>query len=138
MKGFQEFLGHKATGSMATFRPGVGEHDVKRADGTFWEESLHRVGNLEPQHPYICQPLAFDSSTGRSDSTGQPLDAEEISPRIFLCNRGQEGPVTTAEVDFERRAAAKGQLKIQGIETIGRDEFHSACYLNCRIGGHVR
>lgn len=137
-RGKKDFA-HQTTRRMAAFRPWIGKHKMKRRDGALWEKPLDGVSDLEPKNARILQPAVLDFPTGAADSTKQTLNAEEIPFGIFAGKGREERTVTAAEIDFDRRLAAVDFLEIERRETIGRDEFHLACYGCGRIGGqHVR
>jgi hypothetical protein len=101
----EEMFSHKSPRRMATFWPGIGKHKVKRRNRILRQEPLYRVGNLEPQHARIGEAVALDSSTGRADPTQEPLDSEEIRPRILGRKRREKRSVTAAKIHFDWRSA---------------------------------
>lgn len=135
----KKVFAHQTAWCMAAFRPWIGKHKMKRRDGTLREQPLDGVGDLELQDARILQRVVLDFPTGAADSTKQTLNAEEISVGIFAGKGREKSAVAAAEIDFDRRLAAVDFLEIERRETIGRDEFHLACYGCGRIGGqHVR
>ena len=112
---------------------------MKRRDGTPREQPLDGAGDFEPKNARILQPALLDFPTGAADSTKQTLNAEKISVGTFAGEGSEKSAVAAAEIDFDGRLAAVDFFEIQRRETIGRDEFHLACYGCGRIGGqHVR
>ena len=135
----EEVFIHKTAPRMAALGPGVGKHKVKGGDGILRKELLDGVGNLEPQDARILQPDPLDFLTSRAHSTEQTLDPQEILRGIFGGKSREKRTVTAAEIDFDGCPTAVDFFEIERHETIGRDEFHLACYGCGRIGGqHVR
>jgi hypothetical protein len=112
---------------------------MKRRDGILRKQPLDCVCKLEPKNARIRQPAVLDFPAGAADSAKQTLNPEEISVGIFAGQGREKRTVTAAEIDFDGRTATVDFPEIESRETIGRDEFHLACYGCGRIGGqHVR
>lgn len=124
---------------MAALRPGIGKHKVKRRNGSLRQQPLDGVGNVELQDACIPKLVLFDFPARAAHSASETLNAEEISVEIFAGEGREKGTFTASEINFDGRMSAIDFVEIEGRETIGRDEFHLACYGCGMIGGqHVR
>ena len=125
----QEIFGHETAGSVATFWPGIGEHEVKRRDRIRGQEPLHNVGNFQAQDAGVSKASAPNFLTGSANPSGQAFDSKKIAPRIFLGDRHEKQTVATTQIDFERRNPAVNRSEIERLETIRRDEFRRRCWI---------
>lgn len=135
----QELSGDQATRSMAPFRPGVREHQMKSSHGSRRYQTLDGVQNLKSQNACIRQARPLDFSAGCPDPTQKAFDSKKIPRRILGRDGREKRAIAATKIDFERSAAAIDRVQVQRPKTIARDELGSACYVYWRIGGeHVR
>ena len=123
----EEILRYQTARRVASFRPGIGKHEMKRFHGIPREQVLDDEGDFESQDAHVRQPGAFDSSAGCAHSTEQTLDPEEISVRVLAGKSREKRTVSAAEIDCDGHLAAEDFLEVERRKTIGRDEFHLAC-----------
>jgi len=45
----EEILRDQTARRMASLRPGIGKHEIKRSDGFLWQQVIDDVGDFEPQ-----------------------------------------------------------------------------------------
>ena len=135
----KEVFAHQTTWRVPAFGPGIGEHEVERGHGILREQPLNRVGNLEQKDSRIRQAAALDPATGSADPPYETLDPQEICTGILSRDCRKKRTISTAKIDYDRRATSINLRQVEQRGTIRRDEFRLACYTVGGIGGeHVR
>ena len=87
---------------MATLRPRIGKHNVKRGHRIDGQEPLNRIRNLEVQNADVGKARPLHFCARGADATKQALDSQEILVKIFCREFREKGAVTTPKVDLER------------------------------------
>ena len=120
---FEKFFCNDAPRTMTPFRPRIGEQQMKPVNGFRRKKMANGIGTFDAQNARVAQLALRDFSTGAAHPSEQTFRAEKIPMSILLCERGEEGPVPTTEVNFQGRNASEDSSEIERCKIIWRDKL---------------
>src|SRR5262245_15207592 len=94
-------------------RPGVGEVDVKRADGAWSERRLDEDAAVAPHHPCVGQAGARNPFAAEPVVGERAFDAEVVAFGERPGRGDQEARLPAADLDLERRAPREDGDRIE-------------------------
>ena len=114
---------HDAPALVLFLRPRIGEKQMHHIDRSSRKQILNGVGAFDAQDADVRQRQTGRLFAGPPHATGELFDAEEISLRKSLSQRGKKSPVAASDIDLERRWAWKDLSQIERREIVRWNQF---------------